>query len=473
MGPVEKLLMQAMAEEEQARLRRYAAAWDAYYGRYQDPLVVKQGDPNDNVVINYTGVIVDKGVSFLFGEDMQFKLEDGGERLEKTADELWLDRCLSYNRKMTMLVKAALNGAVCGHTFLRLRAPENGSPFPRVIVWDPAMVSVTWDPDDIDRVTEFRATWAAIDPVRRKPVNRRQVISDQGGSWLIVDQQSEPDSKVWQTLGESVWDYPFPPVVHCQNLPAPNEFYGLSDLEDAVIRLNRAINLLASNTNRILRFYASPKTWAKGVTAKEINAEIGGVICLPNPDSELHNLEMQSDLQSSIQFYDKLREAFHEISRVPEVATGKLENLGNLSGLALAILYQPLLEKTVTKRMLYGEMLVDLVKRLMVLGGRREPENVVPVWPEMLPGNPKEEAETYLLHQQLGASKETLLEKLGYDPEREAERRANEAQAAADAAMRRWNDGGDEEEQAAAGYGRRGGADAGNGGGDGEVEEER
>ena len=69
---------------------------------------------------------------------------------------------------------------------------------------------------------------------------------------------------------------------------------------------------------------------------------------------------MQSDLTSSLAYYARLKEALHEVSRVPEVATGKLESTGALSGVALQLLYGPLVQATEAKRLTYGEMLTEL-----------------------------------------------------------------------------------------------------------------
>ena len=53
-------------------------------------------------------------------------------------------------------------------------------------------------------------------------------------------------------------------------------------------------------------------------------------------------------------------------------------------------------------------------------------------WPEMLPGDPLVERQTALIDQQLGASSDTLLQQLGYDPDLEREKRgAQEAETMA------------------------------------------
>src|SRR5581483_3337211 len=131
------------------------------------------------------------------------------------------------------------------------------------------------------------------------------------------------------------------PVVDAQNLPCPNEFWGIADLEDDSLDLNKAINFAISNINRIIRFHAHPKTWGRGFQSNQLNIAVDETIVLPG-EASLQNLEMTSDLSSSIRHYEKLREALHEIARIPEVATGVMTSLGPLSGVALQVLYQPL-----------------------------------------------------------------------------------------------------------------------------------
>ncbi len=356
---VERQLQEIAALDEIARASRFKRAWDAYYGRFTKPLKVKSGQADDNVVVNFARVVVDKGVSFLFGQDVGFELD----LIEETAAEEWLGACWAANRKMTTLQKLALNGAVTGHAFVKIVPSQ---PYPRLVVLDPSTVTVRWEPDDIETVVSYRIQYPAIDPQSGKPITVRQLIERDGQVWRITDQVSRTDSSTWTTTGEAVWPHPWPPIVDCQNLPAPNEYWGISDLEDDVLQLNYSINFVLSNLARIIRYHAHPKTWGRGFMANQLNIAVDETIVLPAPDAELRNLEMVSDLSSSIALYERLREALHEVTRVPEVATGKLDRAGTLSGVALNILYQPLLEKTETKRRTYGDLLVELKSYCLV-----------------------------------------------------------------------------------------------------------
>lgn len=424
--PVDLGLAEALAAQEVAHAAAIARRWEYYYGKHPSQLRVRPGQPDDNVVVNLCRAVVDKGVSFLFGQDVRFELVEG----ETTEAEAWLDACWETNRKLTLLQKLALSGAIAGHAFVKI-VIDPARPYPRLLVLDPATVVVSIAPDDHERVLSYRIQFPSVDPETGRPAVLRQTIEPDGTRWVIRDEKAYAGGK-WQTIGEAVWPYPFPPIADCQNLPNPHDYWGISDLEDDVLRLNDSINFLLSNLVRIVRYHAHPKTWGRGFRAEQLDISVDETIVLPSPDAELRNLEMQSDLASSIQLYLRLREAFHEIARVPEIATGRVEGVGSLSGVALQILYQPLIEKTETKRRLYGDLLVELNRRLLAIGGFGDDFLTALHWPELIPGDPEAEAQTLVLWQQLGVSQDTILRRLGLDPELEREKRQYSATDAAD-----------------------------------------
>jgi hypothetical protein len=434
-----------------ARARRIRNAWLAYQGDTKKPLVVAPGQADDNVCVNLARLAVDTSAFYLFGRDLAFEIADTAEdttgvddtgESEPTADvetpaDVYLENVWADNKQQTFLLKVGLNGAVCGHAFIKIVEPRNGQQYPRLVNLDPACMRVEWMPDDIDCVCRYVYTYNAIDPRSRRPMNYRQTTaSDPSGTrWTITDEESRPDSNQWRIVAESVWPYPWPPIVDCQNLPAPNEYWGISDLEDDVQELGNAVNFVLSNTNRIIRFHAHPKTWGKGFQATDLKTGPDQVTILPNKDAELANLEMQSDLASSIAYYERIKAAFHETTQVPEVTTGKFDNIGQLSGLALQILYGPLLQRTQVKRRLYGDLLEELNRRLLEFGGFGASNQVETHWPEIVPSDPKAEAETLTAQMAMGIlSKTTAAQKVGLNPLLEAQNMATEeAQAAASA----------------------------------------
>ncbi len=403
--------------DEQNRQVQIRRAWEAYHGRLPKALKVKPGQLDDNVYLNFCRVVVDKGVSFLFGQDVAFEADE----LAETEAETWLEAVWQANRKMSFLQKLALNGGVCGQAFVKILLRPGG--LPRLVLLDPETVSVRYAADDFEDVLGYVIRYPSKDPQTGKPVFIRQRIEKDGVRWTIVDERGDAQSLNWQVVGETIWPYAFAPVVDGQNLPVPNEYWGASDLEADLIQLQLNINFIMSNLARIIRYHAHPKTWGRGFSAKELNIAVDETIVLPHEHAELRNLEMQSDLASSIELYKRLREALHEISRIPEVATGRVETSGNLSGVALQVLYQPLLEKTETKRRTYGDLLVELNRRLLAIGGHGNEVYTTLHWPELVPSDPLQERQAALLDQQLGVSQDTTLGRLGFDPDLERQKR--------------------------------------------------
>jgi len=78
------------------------------------------------------------------------------------------------------------------------------------------------------------------------------------------------------------------------------------------------------------------------------------------------------------------------------------------------------MEKTQTKRTLYGGMLAELSRRVLEMGGFGSKVGVELEWPPVTPTDPLEEARTALAYRQLGLSGAASLRRLGVT-EREEE----------------------------------------------------
>jgi hypothetical protein len=413
----EQQIYDALVQEEQERLERYKLAWEAYKGELPNALKVKAGQPDDNVKASKCRVIVDAGVSFLFGEDVGFSLDAEKER---NPAEQWLDACWAANRKMTLLGKLGTNGAVCGHAFIKIVLDyEATAPYPRLIVLDPANVIVRWDDDDIEQVRRYIIQWKGIDASSGMPVSKRQVMSRQdNGSWLVVD-YVRPEGQQggrWTEIDSVVWPYTWPPMIDCQNIPVPNEFWGEPDIPVDIINLNKSRNFTLSNWSRIIKLQAHQRLWGKGFRADQVKMGPEDIFIIEAEQGLLSSID-PTDSQAGLDVFDRrLDEAIHEASRTPAIATGKLESTGPLSGVALQILYGPLVQKTTMKRRTYGDMLVELNRRLLELGGYG-PKNVVSItWAEIVPQDMLTERQALTQDAALGiVSRDTLAQKLGYD----------------------------------------------------------
>ncbi len=448
----DEMWMRRVIEGDAKRLAEITAAWDAYHGVNQETLKPSKAEDAakslDNVVMNFAQFVVDTSAFFLFGEDLQFDLDENTKPSERTPDEAYLDGLWAYNRKMKLLQQIAQNGSVTGHVFVKIKPPQAGQAYPRLINLSPEYVHVATDPDDIDEVIKYIIQYPAMDPVNGDQLVIRQLVERVGDTrWQVRDQVSRNNGR-FELVQEAPWPWDWCPIVDCQNLPMANEYYGRSDIQEHVVKLQKSLNFVLSNLQRIIKFHGHPKTWGQGFKSTELKAGVDETIVLPT-GATLQNLEMLSDLTSSIELYARLKEGFHEITQTPEVAAGKLESAGNVSGVALKILYGPLISKTAVKRTLYGTLIQEIHRRVLDMANRT-PQDTTIRWPNALPADELAERQTALIDQQLGASKDTLLQQLGYDPDIEREKREADMTDMADqmlTAFDRGESGNEDEEQ--------------------------
>lgn len=402
------------------REERISLAREAYNGEYRNAFHVKPREVDPNVRFNMARVVVDKSVAILYGKEVSLDVvedEEKGRTRKLTRAQKYLDDTWKHNNKMGLLNKAGLNGCLCGDVFLQL-VPPMGNQYARIVNLDPARVRVDYDAWDCERATSYYLL-----VVTGKQLGRRAWRREVAG-WS--DSYEVYDNGTWQRLQSAYWPWDFDPIVHWQNLPVPNAYYGASDLNDDVLHLVERANLLLSSWMKSTLHHAHPKQWGKGFEADELRTAPDETTVLPNKDAELGLLEMKGSPALFDQLYVRLREALNEIARIPEAATGKMENIGVLSGLALHILYQPLLELSAQRRMLAGPGLEEVSRRVLVMGGFSG-LHVSAEWPELLPGDPEMEGRVLAQDREMGlASIETLSRKRGYNPEKEAARMKRE-----------------------------------------------
>jgi hypothetical protein len=405
-----------MAAEAVERRTTIERAWAYYEGKHTRPLKVRKGQPDDNVVINLVQKVVNQTVSLLMGTVPTISVANASgteiNAVQESLDAIW-----EANMAAIFLHDLAVIGALAGHCDVKLVPdPVKGVRF---VLQDPAMVSTFWRPEDMSVVVCYRILW------RQGQREQAQDIVSQEKIWLIRDLQREKGSP-WQIVNEEVWAYPFPPLMDWKNLPTPRTYYGVSDLTD--IALNDSLNFVASNTNRILKLHAHPKTMGIGVIEGGIKeTAVDGFWAIPNPEAKISNLEMQSDLGSSMAFLQLLEASFYSEHRTVDLSMIK-DRLGQLTNFGLRLLFHEALDKLITKRALYGEGLVELSRRALILTGGPDVRPTIR-WPDPLPENAMEEMQ--IVQQEMDAkllSKQSATDELGLDWETEQGRLQKENQ---------------------------------------------
>lgn len=428
-----KLAQSDRTQAETERLEEMKKCWKAYRGDFAKPLKMKnKKQTDDNVIVNRCAPIVDKGVSFLFGQELKIEASD-----QEFIDGLWGDD----DDRMTLLSLLAMNGGICGQAFIKVIPASGGMKYPRLVVLDPMLVRIVTAWDDYTLTLAYIIEYPWVNDMQTRQVIAR--VDPDGDlydsyqmddTWTITNYVRKGQQGQWvQTGAREEWPYPFAPIFSCQNLPTPGDAWGSADLNCGLIGQNDSLNFVQSNLLRIIKYHAHPKTYARGLTKDQMTIGVDGVIVLQAPDSLLANLEMQSDLSSSLQFAATLRSDMDEYSRVPAVALGRLADMpgGDVSGVAMKLMFQPLLEKTTQKRRLYGRLIRDVSRAALVLSGKigvdaYEDYPIQLHWQDMLPEDTMAVAQESLVLKQIGVSDQTLLSRLGFDPEEEMEKSSKE-----------------------------------------------
>lgn len=373
----------------------------------------------DSIIVNFTGLIVDRAVSMLFGKPITFNLP--GEVDE--PEQLYIDNVWDNNHKSYLLKSLALYGAESGTCFIKIlpdgTVDRQGYAIPRLVALDPATVKIDTKLDDYTDVIRYTIAYAVDEGNDR--VYHKQVIEKQVYNWLITDYKSKNGDR-WVQIDQRTWEWEFAPIVHWQNLTEAGTPYGRPDVTNDIIDLQDKLNFVVSNTAKIIKYHAHPKTWGKSIgKLNEAHWGVDDMILSDNADAMISNLEMSSDLGSSLNFIKFVRQALFDVARSVDIDS-LADKLGALTNFGLKVLYQDAISKLDDKRGSYGDGLVQVNHILLELAGMPSDGGVI-IWEDYLPSSEVEQITSLKSDMEMGlVSKQTAARMRGYDWEDEEER---------------------------------------------------
>lgn len=400
--PNDKMINELAADERHERCEMIDHYWMYYEGHHPRPLKVSEGQPDDNIILNLCGKVVDKTAEFLLKDMPEITIPDVDSDSETQQTLLaWLD----FNDFEEFLADMAQSGFIAGHTFARLYMDGDEVRF---ALLDPRHVVAFWLRGMVKKAAWYSLQWDD----RRQDIVPNNMVEMEGDGWQIIEyrlKETNGESK-WVEDSRDDWPYPFAPIVDWKNKRAAFKYYGDSDLKHC--HLNNTVNFLASNTSRIIKFHAHPKTIIAGGTLPE-ETRVDGIYEI-DEDAEVYNLELKGDLSSSMQMLDKIEAAFYSQARVVDLSNIK-DKLGQITNFGVRMMFSDMLAHLQQKQSLYGKGLAELIRRGMAVMGI---EIALPVigWVDPLPENRKELVDTAQVEKNIGtASTQTLAEDLGRD----------------------------------------------------------
>lgn len=418
--PNDPKIREAANTELKVRQDGYAHAQKYYAGQHPRQLKTEPGEVDDNTVINFVQQITDRVAAFLFPEMPDLELDDGSEDDEEFLETAWQEA-----GGATLMARAARAGCLAGHVFMRVMPPTLPGDSPRIILLNPANVIVFWQADDPDTALWYEVHYKAGEMEYRQDVISNAATGDAGDAWLILTYCK--DGSEWKLQQNLQWNLPIPPIVDWPHVPAlPGTYYGGGELGN--FKLNDRINKVSSDIARILRFYSAPKTVAIGIKGDAVIATgIDNLWTIDNPAARVENLEMQSDLQSSMGFLDYLTQSFLAERRVV-VLKGDVADMQRVTNLGLRALYIDQIAKTEELRRTYGRGIRRISQLLLAVANKIwQGRGIREIWADPLPVSELETMQVVQGELSLGIiSKESASKRMGLDWDLEQMRMAEE-----------------------------------------------
>jgi hypothetical protein len=333
------------------RMNRYREYLEFYGG---NQWLTRRRAGETRLVFNYARVLARKAVSYLMPLPVTFDVLRGPDGTPDDAVRLAeqaLNAVYSDHDQHTVDFQSALDASVLGDGAFKVTWSTRRAA-PLVAPVDPATLWAWWEPDnpgEVYRVMQ-RYTLSGAEAERLfgrpgglggRPSPRRTVVED----WNHDRYRIELDGG---TVVEEANPYGWIPYVIYPNIARPHEFWGASDLED-LLDVCRELNGRMTTISRILQVSGYPITVLENVTGSDgIRAEPGAIWELPE-DSRAYLLDMLGGaVRLHIDYVDLLYRQLHDLSETPRTAFG--DSGRSLSGVALEVEIQPLVQKVMRKR---------------------------------------------------------------------------------------------------------------------------
>lgn len=432
-----KALQEAAENERRDRTEKYRYASDQYDGKHKKFLKQREGSVDPNVIVNLDGEAIDQIIAFAVPDMPTFQTDEVKDAViapesaesdvaptEPDTDaattsplEEWIAEAWEENGDAGLLQDFFLYGCMMGHVYTRILPPKDGEEYPSVLALNPSTCITFWRADDLRTVLWHEICYTTDRKYRIDFVNEKELGGgDQWGIYTWVYQ-----GNAWQQANPAVaWTYGYPPIVAWQHLRDPRRYYGKSHI--LASGLNDSANKIASDIKQILRFHASPRTIGKGIAAKDVETtSIDSFFTVPK-DADVFNLEMQSDLVPSMQFYETMRDAHADEMRVVRMKGG-VEAFKGITNFGLRVAFMKMNAQNVQLHRNYERGLILITRVMLAIANKRADVDLDIDWPDALPVSDTEETTVAQQQHDLGViSKQTISQRLGLDYEQEQAR---------------------------------------------------
>lgn len=385
------------------RLNAYKRSLDFYEGDHW-----KQPTDNGEVkpVNNYCSTIVNKTVDFMYGEGLSFQAEPGNEYLANLINDIW-----TANQKNVLYQAMCMTGSVFGDIFVYVTLTAERK-FKLVLI-NPQFCFPLFERDsNTIKAVLIQYPGDTMGPTGVPVINTLYITPTE--YVMYSDMNEVPETRKPNPFG-------FVPLIHIPNIPIPGKLFGRSDLRD-VIPLNEEYNTTMYRMRRIISYHAEPTTVIFGAKASKLEKGANKVWSGLPADAKVENLQLNTDLSAIQAYMDKVEKAICRQSDMPRCVFDTDVAISNTAGIAIRLMYKPLLDKVGRKRVpmddgisRVNDIIVRIIKvidpaTLNALVEKPDKLRVRPLFSDSLPENTNEilDAEIKKLSQNLTSRAESF-----------------------------------------------------------------
>jgi len=340
-----------------------------------------------SIYVNYARMLIDRLTSFSFDRVRGVALTPGTEPVTAqdtaTDAEKLLAGFLSHSRIIPRLTAIAREALLFGDVLLKLHYSP-GAEMPLALGVVPAEeFDYCHEPDDVRSVRfcrqEFEFTGDAGERLMRREELWRDCIKLYEDELIAgapprigmfgLGSRTQRPRFAFEPAGEIPHPFGRIPAVHVMNRPRLGEKYGHSELEDLTRILDDVNWKLSQRSRNISR---TMNAIIKNINGRLVHDQLDDtqIVSVIGENAQLDYLVNDSDLAPVQSHIEELKRALTDLTGVVMLNADKVSGIGAMSGFALSILYEPLLNAARAKRREIGGKVEEFLKLTLEAGAR-------------------------------------------------------------------------------------------------------
>jgi len=334
------------------RIQGYKRLLDFYHGQHWEGYP-RRGEKR--LTFNYAKVVIDKIASYLmsgvtFAVDATQESDQARENAQRAEQSL--HRVYEDNNLEQLDFETEVDCAILGDGCFKV-IWDTQSKSVRITTPDIQGIYAWWLGDDTSRLWRVASRYN----LTQEEAEMQYGVKPKGNTASVMELWTDGEFQLWldnALIEKKANPYGFIPFVIYPNLREPKKFWGMSDLPQ-VMEPQQELNRAMSQLSRILELSGNPIAVLENVEESEdISIKPGAVWTIPE-DAKAYLLDLLQGggINLHINYINLLYRILHDIAESPRAAFGGSDR--DLSGVALEMELQPMLQKLRRKRLIRSD----------------------------------------------------------------------------------------------------------------------